>query len=225
MGTLFSKIYNRFLGKITDDMYIELTPEDTLKDLQNLLIDSIDGFEFPRVSLVEYEICLKIIKADEVKDDDFILGAVWGNISDSIKQSNIPTFDQFSSLPKDLKHQVQWGEIPDISDENNELKVLVDRSSFCSELSSEEINILALLMKQAWVQRQVTSIENTRMKYSGSDFKFTSQANHLSKLLNLLTESRRDSFHMQRLYKRRKIGKDGVYRSNWSILNTSNDIN
>ena len=63
------------------------------------------------------------------------------------------------------------------------------------------------------------------MKYSGSDFKFTSQANHLSKLLNLLTESRRDSFHMQRLYKRRKIGKDGVYRSNWSILNTSNDIN
>ena len=53
-------------------------------------------------------------------------------------------------------------------------KVLVDRSSFGVELSSEEINILALLMKQAWVQRQVTSIENTRMKYSGSDFKMTS---------------------------------------------------
>jgi hypothetical protein len=75
-------------------------------------------------------------------------------------------------------------------------KVLVDRSSFGVELSSEEINILALLMKQAWVQRQVTSIENTRMKYSGSDFKMTSQANHLSKLLSLLEESRRDSFHM-----------------------------
>ena len=75
-------------------------------------------------------------------------------------------------------------------------KVLVDRSSFRVELSSEEINILALLMKQAWVQRQVTSIENTRMKYSGSDFKMTSQANHLSKLLSLLEESRRDSFHM-----------------------------
>ena len=60
-------------------------------------------------------------------------------------------------------------------------KVLVDRSSFGVELSSEEINILALLMKQAWVQRQVTSIENTRMKNSGSDFKMTSQANHLSK--------------------------------------------
>jgi hypothetical protein len=75
-------------------------------------------------------------------------------------------------------------------------RVLVDRSSFNVELSQEEINILALLMKQAWVQRQVTSIENTRMKYSGADFKMTSQANHLSKLLSLLEESRRDSFHM-----------------------------
>jgi hypothetical protein len=63
-------------------------------------------------------------------------------------------------------------------------------------LTSEEIEILALLMKQGWVQRQVTSIENTRMKYTSADFKMTSQANHLAKLMNLLTESRRDSFHM-----------------------------
>ena len=72
-------------------------------------------------------------------------------------------------------------------------------------------------MKQGWVQRQVTSIENTRMKYSGTDFKMTSQANHLSKLLTLLDESRRDSFHMQRLYKRRKLAAGG-YQSNWSSL-------
>ena len=38
MGTPFSKIYNRFLEKITDDMYIELTPQDTIRDLRNLLI-------------------------------------------------------------------------------------------------------------------------------------------------------------------------------------------
>ena len=43
-------------------------------------------------------------------------------------------------------------------------------------------------MMIGWIQRQITSIENTRMKYSGSDFKFTSQANHLSKLLMLLGE-------------------------------------
>jgi hypothetical protein len=69
----------------------------------------------------------------------------------------------------------------------------------------------------AWVQRQVTSIENTRMKYSGSDFKMTSQANHLQKLISLLGECQRQSHHMQRLYKRRKINqKDNNYRSNWA---------
>ncbi len=44
MGTQFTDIYNRFLGKITDDMYMELTPEDTMRDLRSLLIDAIPGF-------------------------------------------------------------------------------------------------------------------------------------------------------------------------------------
>ena len=185
-GTRFSVIYNRFLEKITDDMYMELTPEDTIRDLQNLLIDAIPGFEFPRVCLDDYYIHTEIINEADALPGDFIL-------------------------------PVLWGELP----EDGEMKapnVLVERSSFAATLSSEEINILALLMKQGWVQRQVTSIENTRMKYSGSDFKMTSQANHLQKLLSLLEESRRDSFHMQRLYKRRKKDKNGIYQSNWSVL-------
>ncbi len=182
--TLFSAVYNRFLGQITDDLYLELTPEDTLKDLQNLLINAIPGFEFPRKNLYDYTIEVKEINEDELTPDEFILGTV-------------------------------WGELPEVSETP---RVLVDKSRFNVELTQEEINILALLMKQGWVQRQVTSIENTRMKYSGSDFKMTSQANHLSKLLSLLEESRRDSFHMQRLYKRRKIADGGVYASNWSSL-------
>nr|DAK95679.1 MAG TPA: hypothetical protein [Caudoviricetes sp.] len=51
---------------------------------------------------------------------------------------------------------------------------MVEHSSFGAELTPEEINILAILMMVNWVQRQVTSIEHTRMKYSGSDFKMTS---------------------------------------------------
>ena len=54
------------------------------------------------------------------------------------------------------------------------------------------------------------------MKYSGSDFKMTSQANHLAKLLNLLGECQRQSFHMQRLYKRRYTNSKGNIRSNWT---------
>lgn len=186
MNTLFASVYNRFLDKITEDMYLELTPEDTIRDLRNLLINAIPGFEFPRVNLYNYEIITMEIPENELLPDDFVLGTVWGE------------------LPEDSKTQIP--------------NVIVDRSSFNVELSPEEINILAILMKQSWVQRQVTSIENTRMKYSGPDFKMTSQANHLSKLLNLLEESRRDSLHMQRLYKRRKIDSNGRYVSNWSIL-------
>ena len=163
MGTPFTQVYNRFLGKITDDMYMELTPEDTMRDLRNLLIDAIPGFEFPRKNLMDYSI-------EETEN------------------------------------------------------VLEDTSSFKAELSSEEINILAILMMIGWTQRQITSIENTRMKYSGSDFKFTSQANHLSKLLNLLAETQRQSHHMQRLYKRRRFDENGKYESNWSVLRDSSAL-
>ena len=191
-GTQFSVVYNRFLEKITDDMYMELTPEDTIRDLQSLLIDAIPGFEFPRINLQDYDIKTQVINEADAKPGDFILAVLW------------------SELPED-------GDIkaPD---------VLVERSSFASTLSSEEINILALLMKQGWIQRQVSSVENIRMKYSGSDFKMTSQANHLSKLLALLSEAQRESFHMQRLYKRRKLNPDGTYSSNWSSLRERNAI-
>lgn len=172
-------------------MYLELTPADTVKDLQNLIVDAITGFEFPRVNLDSYEIKIEEIPETDLLPDDFILGTVWGE------------------LPEDPS------QVPN---------VIVDRSVFSADLSAEEINILALLMKQSWVQRQVTSIENTRMKYSGSDFKMTSQANHLSKLMSLLEESRRDSFHMQRLYKRRKKDENGVYQSNWASLREKSAI-
>ena len=184
--TLFSAVYNRFLGQVTDDLYLELTPEDTLRDLQNLLLNAIPGFEFPRQNLYDYTIELTEKPESDVTPDEFILGTIWGDLDN--------------------------GELLETP------KVLVDKSRFNSELTAEEINILALLMKQGWVQRQVTSIENTRMKYSGADFKMTSQANHLSKLMALLEESRRDSFHMQRLYKRRKFAADGKYASNWGSL-------
>ena len=175
MATMFTKVYNRFLGKITDDMYIELTPEDTIRDLQNLLIDAIPNFEFPRQNLFDYEIKTVQKSEDTLTEDDFVLGVVWGQIPDDNTQ------------------------IPD---------VIVEQSSFSADLTDEEINILALIM----------------MKFTGSDFKMTSQANHLSKLMNLLSEVQRQSFHMQRLYKRRKIGNDGKYSSNWSVLGTNSAL-
>ena len=51
------------------------------------------------------------------------------------------------------------------------------------------------------------------MKYSGSDFKFTSQANHMQKLLALKKDYEREGFHLQRLYKRRIQDENGIQRS------------
>lgn len=148
--TPFSDIFNAFLGKITDDMYLEWTPEDTEKDMLNIFLDSLSGFEFPRFPLYDYD---------------------------------------------------------------------VEGQMYNCPLTKEEINIFALLMLNTWVQRQLTSIENTRMKYSGSDFKMTSQANHLAKLMELKKETERQAHHYQRLYKRRKLIDDkGSIKSNWSTL-------
>ena len=131
MGTQFSEIYNRFLNKITDDMYMELTPEDTIKDLRNLLIDAIPGFEFPRKVIDDYVLETLVVEENETKPDDFIIGVIW------------------DELPEDADD-----EIPE---------VLIERSYFNAELTSEEINILAILIMCAWLNRQVASIENTRM--------------------------------------------------------------
>ena len=176
MGTQFALVYDRFLGKITDDMYMELTPQDTIRDLQNLLIDAIPGFEFPR-KVLDYEI----------------------DIQSGEQESGFVTTDL----------------------ENN---TVTDCSFFWSDLTSEEINILAVLMMCAWVQRQVTSIEITRMKYSGTDFKMSSQAAHLTRLLALLAECQRQSLHLQRLYKRRRTDKYGNIHSNWSVLSENSAI-
>ena len=150
--TSFNTIIDRFLGKITDDMYLELTPEDTIRDAKQYLLDAIPYFEFPRFAPYDYNL---------------------------------------------------------------------EEETYNIDLTNEEINILAILMKQAWLDRQINSIENTRMKYSGADFKMTSQANHLAKLLNLKAENHRENIHAQRLYKRRRMHEKGYVMSNWMTLNES----
>ena len=151
-----SKVYNAFLRQITDDMYMELTKEDTMKMLSELLDSALPWFEFPRQSL-------------------------------------------------DV-------EVPD-EDENDE-----EDFYFVNDLTDEEIKILAVYMVQEWIGQQLASIENIRMKYSGSDFKLTSQANHMAKLQSLQKEYERKGFHLQRLYKRRKKDLNGVYHSTMHTL-------
>ena len=150
--TAFNEIYRRFKGKITDDMYMELTPGETDSLLKELLLNSLHNFEFPRVDIYNY--------------------------NEELEEYNI-------------------------------------------SLTAEEQNIIATYMIVEWLSQQLASVENVRMKYSGSDFKFTSQANHMAKIQAMKKDYERRGFHLQRLYKRRKADGDGIMRSTFgSIMDT-----
>lgn len=51
-----------------------------------------------------------------------------------------------------------------------------------------------------------------------ADFKFTSQANHMQKLLQMKKDYEREGFHLQRLYKRRIKDNQGIYRSTFNTI-------
>ena len=136
-------------------MYMEYTKEDTEKLVEQLLINAIPKFEFPRIDITLY-------------------------------------------------HE---------EEEVNSQGELIFYKVFDNDLTQEEQNILATYMVSSWIDQQLASVELTRMKYSGSDFKFTSQANHMQKLLQLKKDYQRQGFHLQRLYKRRIKDTNGVYHS------------
>lgn len=166
-NTPFSVVYQAFFSKITDDMYMQLTPQQTYGLLRELLLSAIHKFEFPRQDLGFME-----LEQDEITDDEVI-----------------------------------------VEDEED-----INKWVFVSELTNEEINILATYMVVEWLSQQLASVENVRMKYSGSDFKFTSQANHMQKILQLKKDYEREGFHLQRLYKRRKKDENGIYKSTMGKL-------
>ena len=116
-----------------------------------------------------------------------------------------------------FEQALPWFEFPrvDIYDYSTELE------EYNIDLSREEIDIIATYMVVAWLGQQLASVELTRLKYSGSDFKFTSQANHLHKLTNLQKEYERKGFHLQRLYKRRKVDNKGIMRSTLGSIMSS----
>ena len=174
--TSFSLVYDSFLSKITDDMYLQLTEIDTFRMLEQLLFSAIEKFEFPRINLWDYELF---------------------EVSDEITYNGIE------------------------SDYQDAIAIIYSGGQFNSILTHEQINILAVYMIVEWLSQQLASIENTRMKYSGSDFKFTSQANHMSKILQLKKDYEREGFHLQRLYKRRAKDKNGIMRSTLGLLRVS----
>jgi hypothetical protein len=145
--TPFTDVYDAFFNLITDDMYMEITKEDTERDCRGLLMASIPLFEFP---------------------------------------NQVLTFEG---------------------------------DSFTVPLTLEEINILAMGMNQIWLQRQTTSIEVTRQKFSGADFRLTSQSSHLQRLMALLSQTKDEHRRLQMLYTRRRLSpRTGGFESTFDLF-------
>lgn len=174
--TPFATVYDSFLARVTSDMYMEMTELDTLELLQELLINAIPRFEFPRFDIFDYE-------------EGYL--------------TSVGTYCGIESDGNEVPATAWVG------------------GSFNAILTQEEINILSLSMVVEWLGQQLATTENTRMKYSGSDFKFTSQANHMAKLKVMIDSYKQECFHLQRLYKRRKIFDGKVFSTFGEIMNNS----
>lgn len=53
-GTSYAEVYNSFLNRVTDDMFISWTKEETYEDIDSLLNIAITRFRMPRENLRSY---------------------------------------------------------------------------------------------------------------------------------------------------------------------------
>ena len=150
--TSFQDMYDFFLAGITDDMYMEMTEEDTEEVLQELLVAAINSFEFPH----------------------------WAT--------------------------------PFVLDLNNKV--------FTVKLTTTEMVILRLYMICEWLGYQIANADLVRQKYSGSEFRLTSQASHIKQLVAMKQDYELKALKMQRLYSRREYDSEGRVRSTlYKIMN------
>lgn len=150
MTTSFDTMEDFFLAGITDDMYMELSEEDTEAILDEILIAALPSFEFP-------------------------------------KQPQLHNID-------------------------------LENRTFTVDLTQEEMMIIRQYMIVEWIGYQLATVDNIRQKYSGSDFKFTSQASHMKQLVAMRQDYERRGFHLQRLYCRRTLNDEGKYVTTFDTI-------
>lgn len=144
MATPFSTVARRFKSLITEPLYAELPPEVAAADINNLIIDAVDFFEFPKKSLDYDEVLL------EFKED----------------------------------------------------------------LTREEINLLARVALENWIDRYINNADVMRLEYGDKDFKISGQASQLNSLVNMRERTNVRTRYLMRLYNRR----DSTGRPNYNGL-------
>lgn len=104
-----------------------------------------------------------------------------------------------------LEGAIPWFKFPRTPLDRND-------EGFNSDLSNEEIQILASFMKCEWLNRTILTWENIKPLYEERDF---SQANLLDKFNETLTNEKKNAASLERIYYRSINGKPYQY-SKWA---------
>lgn len=80
-GTSFFQIYCRFLDKVTDDMFLELTLEETLKIINSLFKDALHHFTYPRFRVNHYDEAAEILERIDEEEELITYGAFFDTLT------------------------------------------------------------------------------------------------------------------------------------------------
>ena len=104
--TTFQEVYDAFTSGITDDMFMEMTKEDTDEILEELLMAALPHFEFPRqdiFNLDKYNKRFKcLLTAEEIRIIRSYMVVEWINYQlasiENVRQKSIFQIDTLNSV-------------------------------------------------------------------------------------------------------------------------------
>lgn len=97
------------------------------------------------------------------------------------------------------------------------VSIAINEDNFEEEIGNDEIQVLAVYMKNEWLKRSMATWSLLEQQYHTKDFNFLSQANHLDKLKAAVELSNKECLNMLNLYHRKdKDEKNKPFK--WSDL-------
>lgn len=119
--TTFQEVYDSFLSGITDDMFMELTKEDTEGMLEELLMAALPHFEFPRQDIFDVDSYRKRFKcqltAEEIRIIRSYMVVEWINYQlasiENVRQKYSGSDFSFTSQASHMQRLIQLRETYD----------------------------------------------------------------------------------------------------------------
>lgn len=116
--TTFQEVYDSFLSGITDDMFMELTKEDTEEMLEELLMAALPHFEFPRQDIFNVDSYRKRFKcqltAEEIRIIRSYMVVEWINYQlasiENVRQKYSGSDFSFTSQASHMQRLIQLRE-------------------------------------------------------------------------------------------------------------------